>query len=190
MARHHLVRVGKQGRVGRFSAVDAARYARGAAVVVRTARGLELGQVLAPPECESPAGLGDGSLLRAVSAADRLLAARLEQRGPAAFAAVSARLAELNSRAVLLDVEPLFDGRTLVFHFLGDAPPEVESDLAEAYEAVAQIRRFAETLVTGCGPGCGTEEAIGGGCQSCSTGCAVAGSCGTRKAKGAAAGGA
>lgn len=180
MARYHLVRVGKQGLVGRFSAVDAARHARGAQVVVRTARGLELGEVLAAPAEESPAGLGDGSLLRAVSSADRLLAARLDQHGPAAFSAVAARLAELNSSAVLLDVEPLFDGRTLVFHFLGEVPAEVESELAEAYESIAQIRRFAETLVTGCGPGCGTEAAPGGGCQSCSTGCAVVGSCGTR----------
>jgi hypothetical protein len=180
MARHHLVRIGKHGRVGRFSAVDAARYARGAEVVVRTARGLELGQVLAPPAGESPPGLGDGSLLRAVTSADRMLAARLDQHAPAAFSAVAARLAELNSSAVLLDVEPLFDGRTLVFHFLGDVPAQVEAELADAYESVAQIRRFAETLVTGCGPGCGTDEAPGGGCQSCATGCAVAGSCGTR----------
>jgi hypothetical protein len=184
MARHHLVRVGKQGRVGRFAAVDGARYERGAQVVVRTVRGLELGQVLAQPSGESPPGLGDGSLLRCVSDADRLLAARLEQHGPAAFAAAAARLAELDTSAVLVDVEPLFDGRTLVLHFLGDVPEEVEAELAETYESVAQLRRFADTLATGCGPGCGTEEAPGGGCQSCATGCAVAGSCGVRTLRG------
>jgi hypothetical protein len=180
MARHHLVRVSKLGRIGRFSAVDGARYSRGAEVVVRTSRGLELGEVLAPPSVESPAGMGDGSLLRAVSSADRLLAARLEQHRPAAFDAVTRRLAELSSTATLLEVEPLFDGQTLVFHFLGDVPAEVEAELAEAYESVAQIRRFAETLVTGCGPDCGTAAASGGGCQSCGAGCAVAASCGTR----------
>ena len=50
-------------------------------------------------------------------------------------------------------------------------------ELAELYEAEVQIRRFAETLTNGCGPGCGTDEATGGGCGSCSTGCAVAGTC-------------
>ena len=36
-----------------------------------------------------------------------------------------------------MDVEHLFDGRSLFFHFLGDVPPEVEAvtqELAEAYE--------------------------------------------------------
>src|SRR4051794_28895219 len=49
MPRHHLVRVGVLGHVGRFTSVDATRFPRGARVVVRTSRGLELGEILAPP---------------------------------------------------------------------------------------------------------------------------------------------
>ncbi len=99
---------------------------------------------------------------------DHLLAARLDQRRDEAYDACVAMLAEEGHSAVLMDVEHLFDGRGLYFHFLGDVPPEVEqltTQLAEAYEAKAQIGRFAETLSEGCGPGCGTEEAKGqGGC--------------------------
>ena len=33
------------------------------------------------------------------------------------------------------------------------------AELAEAYEAKAQFRKFTETLTQGCGPDCGTERA-------------------------------
>ena len=63
----------------------------------------------------------------------------------------------------------------------GEADPRLDaitSELAEVYEAKAQLQKFADTLTAGCGPHCGTEE--GGGCTSggCST-CAVVGACKT-----------
>ena len=84
----------------------------------------------------------------------------------------------------MVDVEHLFDGQGLFFYFLGDVTPDLEAytgRLAEIYEAKVQFRKFTETLIEGCGPGCGTEEAKGsGGCESC-TSCAVAGLCGTKR---------
>jgi hypothetical protein len=72
----------------------------------------------------------------------------------------------------------------LFFYFLGDPPQqasEITNRLAETYEAAVEFRKFAETLAEGCGPGCGTEAAMGqGGCATC-TSCAVASACGTRK---------
>ena len=80
-----------------------------------------------------------------------------------------------------MDVEHLFDGQTLLFYFLGDMTPELEtitSELAELYETHVQFRRFTEAVTEGCGPACGTEAA--GECKSCATGCAVAAACSTR----------
>jgi len=168
--------------VGRFQAPDASIYPRGARVVVRTARGLEVGEILAPPDDQH--GAVDGPILRRMGVEDGLLEARLAKNCHAAYDACQQRLKELNVSACLMDVEHLFDGRTLVFYFLGDVPPEVEQmtdELAEVYEAKAQFRSFTDAVTTGCGPGCGTSEAEGGGCGSCSTGCAVSGACGTRK---------
>ncbi len=184
MSRHHYVRVGAMGHVGRFTAVDAVRYPRGARVVLRTSRGLEIGEILA--ECEAPIerGTGDGAILRGMTTEDHLLEARLEKNRDAAYRACQRRLAELGIQATLLDAEHLFDGRSLYFYFLGDVTPEIEAvtqELAEVYDSVAQFRQFAETMVAGCGPGCGTEEATGGGCTTCAVGCAVAGSCSTRR---------
>lgn len=180
LGRQHLVRVGALGHVGRFIAVDALRYPRHARVVVRTGRGLELGEVLAGPEGPDN-GPADGSILRGLTVEDQLLAARLDKHRQAAFEACAARLAEMNSPAVLMDVEHLFDGQTLLFYFLGEMTPELESltaELAELYETQVQFRRFADAVNEGCGPGCGTDAAAG--CKTCVTGCAVAGACPTR----------
>jgi cell fate regulator YaaT (PSP1 superfamily) len=185
MSRYHLIRVGAMGQVGRFAAVDAVRYPRYSRVIVRTRRGLEVGSVLSPPD-DSDDGrtFPDGDILRGMTVEDDLLEARLEQHRHEAYEACAALLAEHRVPAALVDVEHLFDGQGLFFYFLGDVPPAIESftsRLAETYETKVQFRKFTETLIEGCGPGCGTEEAKGqGGCEAC-TSCAVAGACGTRR---------
>ena len=83
---------------------------------------------------------------------------------------------------MLVDVEHLFDGRAIYFYFLGETTPDLDnltSELAEVYEAKAQLEKFAETLVAGCGPNCGTEEGGGCGTGGCST-CSVLSACGTK----------
>lgn len=183
----HLVRVGAMADVGAFGSGDATRYPRDSRVIVRTRRGLEIGQVLAPPDDsptpKSDADTVDGTIVRGMTVEDQLLEARLQRNRLAASEACAAELATRRWPTVLLDVEHLFDGETLVFYFLGELPPELDAltaELAEAYDAKAQFRSFAETVTSGCGPGCGTAEATGAGCGSCSTGCAVAGACSTR----------
>jgi cell fate regulator YaaT (PSP1 superfamily) len=185
MSQFHLVRVGAMGQVGRFAAVDAVRYPRHTRVVVRTRRGLETGQVLAPPDPrDNGSPVADGDILRPMSVQDDLLEARLEKHRREAYDACAALLERERVEAVLIDVEHLFDGQGLFFYFLGDVTPALEAytqRLAEAYEAKVQFRKFTETLLEGCGPGCGTDEVKGrGGCEAC-TSCAVAGACGTKR---------
>src|SRR5262245_36413925 len=185
MSRYHLVRVGAMGQIGRFAAVDAVRYPRHSRVIVRTRRGLELGEVLSPPdERDDGRAFADGDLLRGVTVQDELLQARLEKNRQAAYDACANLLAKDGVSAVLVDVEHLFDGQGLFFYFLGDVTPALEAytqRLAETYEAKVQFRKFTETLIEGCGPGCGTDEVKGrGGCEAC-TSCAVAGACGTKR---------
>ena len=114
---------------------------------------------------------------------DDLLVARLEKHRHEAFIACSELLASEGVPAVLVDVEHLFDGQGLFFYFLGEVPGSatgVIERLAETYETKVEFRKFTETLIEGCGPGCGTEEAMGqGGCPSC-TSCAVATACGAK----------
>ncbi len=180
MSRHHLVRIGALGHVGRFTAVDAIVYSRASRVICRTSRGLEVGEVLSHAT-NGREGPSDGSLLRLVTVEDDLLLARLEKNRDKAYAACCELLAERNLPVVLMDVEHLFDGTSLYFYFLGESVPELETipqQLAEIYEANVQFRQFTEAATLGCGPNCGTEDAEGGGCGSgsCAT-CAVSDAC-------------
>jgi cell fate regulator YaaT (PSP1 superfamily) len=173
------------GQVGRFAAVDAMRYPRHSRVVVRTRRGLEIGAILSPPDDRDDSGaFADGEILRRMTVQDQLLEDRLEKHRREAYEACAELLEKNALSATLVDVEHLFDGQGLFFYFLGDVPPELETyteQLAEAYEAKVQFRQFTETLIEGCGPGCGTDEAKGqGGCDSC-TSCAVVAACGTKR---------
>jgi Uncharacterized homolog of PSP1 len=182
MLGQHWVRHGVLGSVGRFAAVDAQRYARGTRVICRTQRGLELGEVLAALDERFDAEAGqlpaEGSLLRRVTVEDDLLLVRLERNREEAFRACEQRLAERRVPAVLVDVEHLFDGQSLLFYFLGETIPELDeitSELAEVYETQVHFRKFTDTLTAGCGPGCGTDDAehgcASGGCSTCAVAC-------------------
>ena len=153
-------------------------------MVCRTSRGLETGEVLAEAENESSDGEFDGSLLRPVTVEDDLLLERLARYRDEAFDACTRLLQERGSAAALMDVEHLLDGGSIYFYFLGDPPPDAApliAELAEAYEAKVQFRRFADTLTEGCGPGCGTEDAENG-CGAACGACAVASACGAKSA--------
>lgn len=168
------------GLVGQYRSLDQVTYRRGLRVVVRTVRGLESGEVLTAGGEWNAAAAHDGEIVRGMTTEDELLAERLLRRRDEAFAACQNLLNARGLDAALVDVEHLLDGQGLYFYFLGDVSPEVDActaELAEAYEAEVKFRQFTDTLLEGCGPGCGTDEAKGqGGCSSCAS-CAVASAC-------------
>lgn len=159
-------------------------YPRRTRVICRTPRGLEVGEVLASDteshSTQIAANAPLGTLLRRLSVEDELLLARLDRHKNEAWDACARLIEERHISATLIDVEPLFDGQSLIFYFLGEVTPEVEAltaDLADIYESKVQLRKFAETLTEGCGPGCGTAEAEGAGCGTGCASCAVAAAC-------------
>ncbi|GIW90611.1 MAG: hypothetical protein KatS3mg109_1084 [Pirellulaceae bacterium] len=175
MGPQHYVRIGALGWVGRFAAHDPALYPRGCRVVCRTQRGLELGEILSRCWNDGPV---DGLVLRRMTVEDHLLAERLERRRHDAFTACQNMLRERGLPAVLVDVEQLFDGATVYFYFLGEVSDEVgrlAGELAELYAAKIEFTRFHETLLNGCGPGCGTEAAAG--CRTACSSCSVVSAC-------------
>ena len=156
------------------------RYPRHSRVIVRTRRGLEIGDVLRRPTIATTSRrrFADGDLLRGVTMQDELLQARLEKNRQEAYAACSALLAEQScaDRAGRRRTSFRWPGAVLLFPWATCRrnSKRYTGRLAETYEAKVQFRKFTETLIEGCGPGCGTEEAKGqGGCDSC-TSCAVA----------------
>ncbi|GIX00785.1 MAG: hypothetical protein KatS3mg111_4117 [Pirellulaceae bacterium] len=174
-AHNCLVRVGCYGQVGRFRVVDPSLYLRrGDRVACRTARGLEVGQVLNSDLDHQDGARVDGQLLRKLDAADRLLWDELQRLAIATLEAGRRWLAQENSDAVLIEVEPLLDGRTLYFHFLSDVPDAVQIELqklTDIFEQQVAKSGLTQQLEVGCGPGCGTSDAAG--CGTTSGGCAV-----------------
>ena len=178
-----FLRIGSLGEIHVASGTD--RLPRGRRVIVRTGRGVELGEVVGPIAADrfsSPSV----QILRPTTDEDELLIRRLDRHKRRAVEACRDALKQAASPAVLIDVDQLFDGGTLVMHFLGEADAEAEtitSKIAAEYEAVVQSRHFAKLLSDGCGPGCGTEE--GGGCGTSSnagSGCSTCSGCGVRDA--------
>lgn len=193
-----LVRVGLHGQVGRFLPTEPLAFRRGQRVVCRTERGIEVGHILQPsarlvakrlPDGAAEAAMengtsqsnagkegqhADGRVIRPMAPEDELLYGHLQELGHQAQAACQTWLEQRQISAVLLDVEPLLDGKTLYFHFLSEIDERVQQHLDElvaVYEQQVRESRFANLLEQGCGPGCGTTEAKNG-CGS-KGGCAV-----------------
>lgn len=181
VASHCAVRIGMHGQVGRF-ATAGNRYRRGMQVICRTARGLEVGQVLAALEWSSSDAIDefDGRIVRVMAAEDHLLWNQLKSLADEAHQACQAWLTDSGVPDRLLDVEPLLDGRTLYFHFLDSVSASTEArieELVHIFQQTVVSSEFAQLLEKGCGPGCGTDKAKGCGsaCTTCSSRCAKPG---------------
>jgi hypothetical protein len=175
----YLVRVGFQKNVIPVQA-GVVELVRGDQIICRTSRGVEMGEVLAATHPEQIATSDASKFIRKSRPEDALLWRQLTTLSVDANEACQAFLQKQSSRDVLLEVEPLIDGRTLYFHFLGNPSLETEQhvqELAEIYQKSVASSRFAALLEHGCGPGCGTKEksgcGTGGGCAVC----AIAGGC-------------
>jgi len=197
----YYCRVGKHGQVGRFRDVQRKNRDRNEAVLVRTTRGVEPATVLSAVSfkdfptskmttsavnkttSETIAETTDGKILRKQTPEDDLLQKQLNLSAEAASVACQAYL-DVNRHAdCLLDVEPMMDGKTLYFHFVG-VPSESLTQhlqkLAEIFQQEVQSSQFAKLLEHGCGPGCGTEEKGGCGDDGACTVCVVAKACATK----------
>ncbi len=172
-----IVRIGSLAEV--HIATTPVTLDRGQRVIVRTPRGIELGEIVRTldSDVDQPPSV---RILRPTTDEDELLIRRLDRHKREAVESCRAALTRIRSPAVLLDVDQLFDGGSLILHFLGPVDEVAESvtrEIADRYESIVRTRHFAKLLRDGCGPDCGTEQ--GGGCGSDCSGCAVAAACRT-----------
>lgn len=173
-----LVRAGKQPTYYEVFPGNL-QLGRGEEVICRTPRGIEIAEVLSELSGQETFAQ-EAKWIRRTREEDRFLLKKLEEMSLPASEACQRYLEEQNASDVLLEVEPLLDGRTLYFHFLGEPSPAVEEvidRLADEYQSTVAKSRFAELVEKGCGPGCGTKEKSGcGTSQGCAV-CAIAGGC-------------
>jgi uncharacterized membrane protein len=187
----YMVSYGKSGAFGRFTALEALPLRRGACVVVRTPRGLELGTVLCPSTASHARLLTQGEpgrLVREADAADRTLAAGLAGRARQLLDDGTRLARELSLPLQILDVEMLLEGGRAILQYLGPADADVapladalaDGDLFVLFENLAVPAASAEDEHHGgCDkPDCGRVG--GGGCTSCESGGGCS-SCGSGK---------
>ncbi len=152
---------------------------RGRRVIVRSRRGVELGRIVSP--VTDPNRLPSSShvqILRPTTEQDELLIGRLQRHKREAVEACREELSRNGSSSLLLDVDQIFDGGTLIMHFLGpvdEVAQSITQSITQRYESIVRSRHFAKLLREGCGPDCGTGESDG--CSGTCTGCAVSGAC-------------
>jgi len=166
----HWVRLGTRGECRPVASGWVALH-RGDRIVCRTDRGLELGQVLSA--CVSDHEEPVGRWVRRAQPEDELLWSKLQELSFEAAEACQSYLREQRSSDVLLDVEPLLDGKTLYFHFLGEPSVGLAAhleQLVDVYQMSVAGSQFAMAVEQGCGPECGTSSkgsCGSGGCSSC-----------------------
>jgi cell fate regulator YaaT (PSP1 superfamily) len=127
---------------------DSRDYARGAEVVVRTERGLELGEVLCPANpraLELIAEPTHGRILRTLTDDDSTNRARLREQEQRELATCTRFAQERRLQMELVDVEHLFGGERIIFYFLAEKRVdfrELVKDLAREYQTRIEMRQI------------------------------------------------
>jgi len=134
--------------LGVFSGGAAHDYTRGDQVVVRSERGLEIGDVLAVADDRTRSMIqnpGHGAILRVASDEDRLEQQRLNEGARQEFDTCKRLIQERELPMQLADVEHLFGGEKVIFYFLSDGRVDFRDlvkDLAREYQTRIEMRQI------------------------------------------------
>ncbi|MBX7105133.1 MAG: signal peptidase [Gemmataceae bacterium] len=142
-----IVRHGATRVLGDFTPTDATAYVRGDRVVLKTERGLEVGDVLCPTTPAALAQLPDavrGEIVRRMTPDD---IARWEQTGEQTKKDFDTACGVITARSVpmqLIEAERLFGGERLILYFLSEKRidfRELVKDLARTFHTRIELRQ-------------------------------------------------
>src|SRR5713226_9556622 len=122
MASHLIVRHGAMRFLGEFDP-GGDTYVRGEEVVLRTDRGMEIGQVLCAASPQALALLSEptaGRILRRLTDKDRADRAQFRQREREELETCSRFAQQRHLQMELVDAEHLLGGERIVFYFLAE----------------------------------------------------------------------
>ncbi len=132
----YVVRYGAMRLLGVFSAAAGRECRRGMQVIVRTDRGLEIGEVLCEATPETAGNVkdpGGGQILREMTVDDHHELTRLRQQARQEFDVCQKNIDRLALKMRLVDVEHLFGGERIVVYYLA----ETRVDFRELVRALA-----------------------------------------------------
>jgi cell fate regulator YaaT (PSP1 superfamily) len=148
MASKYIVRHGAMRFLGEYEAAENAAYCRADEVVVRSDRGLEVGQVLCetnPRAVELIKEATHGPIIRLLAAEDRQQLEGLRQSAAQELEACCRIIQERQLQMELVDVEHLFGGERIVFYFLAEKRVDFRDlvkDLAREYKTRIEMRQI------------------------------------------------
>ena len=124
MEKRYVVRFGAMRLLGVFSAArEGNQFTRGDRVIVRTDRGLEIGEVLLEASERVLSCLIDppqGQILRRMTVDDEREATRIRRQATEEIKICERIVAELGLQMELVDVEHMFGGERIIVYYLAD----------------------------------------------------------------------
>jgi cell fate regulator YaaT (PSP1 superfamily) len=119
----YVVRFGSMRTLGIMGARGGDRHDRGSAVIARTNRGLEVGEVLCEATQAAVAQLHNpphGQVLRKMTTEDKNESFHIQSQEPAEFETCERIVKELGLQMELVDIEHLFGGERIVIYYLAE----------------------------------------------------------------------
>ena len=120
----YVVRYGVMRFLGVFSTSGGREYRRGASVIARTDRGLEVGEVLCEATAEALGRMkdpGSGQILREMAVEDRHELARLQHQAKQEIEVCQQHIQRLGLKMQLVDAEHIFGGERIVIYYLAES---------------------------------------------------------------------
>jgi cell fate regulator YaaT (PSP1 superfamily) len=143
-----IVRHGAMRFLGEFEAIPQTIWNRGADVIVRTDRGMEVGQVLCAASAQARELLTDptrGQVVRLMTADDRRTVELLQDTSRTEFDTCERLIGQRKLPMALVDVEHLFGNERIIFYFLADKRVdfrELVKDLAREFQTRIEMRQI------------------------------------------------
>jgi cell fate regulator YaaT (PSP1 superfamily) len=144
----YVVRYGAMRFLGVFSTSAGREYRRGAAVIARTDRGLEAGEVLCAADAEALSHMKDpgaGQILREMTAEDRHELSRMQQQAREELKVCQQNIERLALNMQLVDVEHIFGGERIVIYYLAENRVdfrELVKSLAGEFQTRIEMRQI------------------------------------------------
>jgi cell fate regulator YaaT (PSP1 superfamily) len=148
MSNHYVVRYGQMRYLGEYAGVAGEEHRRGEHVVVRSDRGMELGEVLCAASDRTAMFLENpvkGEILRLATHEDLSMQTVLASRQKDGFATCREFIAKRRLQMDLVDVEAIFGGERMVFFYLSEKRVdfrELVKDLARVFKTRIEMRQI------------------------------------------------
>jgi cell fate regulator YaaT (PSP1 superfamily) len=143
-----VVRYGQMRQIGEYESFEGRIHLRGERVLIRSDRGIEMGEVLCPTTERTASFLENpfrGQILRVATSEDLVAEQLLGERVKQGFAACEEFVRKRRLQMDLVDVEAILGGERMVFYYVSEKRVdfrELVKDLARTLQTRIEMRQI------------------------------------------------